>query len=40
MAELELIPVHTRILTNKDNIVEIGRASVGEECRSRWAPYH
>src|SRR6478609_10968228 len=21
-------------------IVEIGRASVGKECRSRWSPYH
>ena len=21
-------------------IMEIGRASVGKECRSRWSPYH
>ena len=21
-------------------IVEIGRASLGKECRSRWSPYH
>ena len=23
-----------------DQISEIGRASVGKECRSRWSPYH
>ena len=23
-----------------DPVVEIGRASVGIECRSRWSPYH
>ena len=21
-------------------LIEIGRASVGKECRSRWSPYH
>src|SRR5438094_8187106 len=23
-----------------DMVLEIGRASVGKECRSRWSPYH
>ena len=22
------------------NLIEIGRASLGKECRSRWSPYH
>ena len=22
------------------DMIEIGRASVGKECRSRWSPYH
>ena len=22
------------------SLIEIGRASVGKECRSRWSPYH
>ena len=22
------------------NVQEIGRASLGKECRSRWSPYH
>ena len=39
---------HTRLALNKGLIQllldaskeEIGRASVGKECRSRWSPYH
>src|SRR3712207_526872 len=31
-------PIQTEVLYNK--ALEIGRASVGKECRSRWSPYH
>ena len=26
--------------TTYNNMIEIGRASLGKECRSRWSPYH
>ena len=26
--------------TDSGTLIEIGRASVGKECRSRWSPYH
>ena len=29
-----------KLLNGKVLIIEIGRASVGKECRSRWSPYH
>lgn len=35
MAELELIPVHTKILTNKDNIVDAILEYVGKDITSR-----
>src|SRR2546422_9252279 len=27
-------------ISDCDTLVEIGRASLGKECRSRWSPYH
>ena len=35
MAELELIPVHTKILTNKDNIVDAILEYAGKDITSR-----
>ena len=32
--------VHSQYLYAGYDYFEIGRASVGKECRSRWAPYH
>ena len=35
----ELMPVKD-VITYRPENYEIGRASVGKECRSRWSPYH
>ena len=41
IARRQSIPVnYLEQLFAKLHLIEIGRASVGKECRSRWSPYH
>ena len=37
--EFQSVDSTWKLLTLREKI-EIGRASVGKECRSRWSPYH
>ena len=36
--QIGIIPVIA--FNSVDEALQIGRASVGKECRSRWSPYH
>ena len=35
-----VLPADKQTENQTDNLGEIGRASLGKECRSRWSPYH